>query len=285
MIILSTGSLYTYGLDRVFALAEKAGYDGLEILVDARWDTRDPFTLKRLSSEYGMPIAALHSPFVPGIHGWPSDQLGRLEKTVALAKEVGAGVVVSHLPLRISGLEIRVMGFGNRRFLLPFPWKRRGPYYHFLNEARVQSLESSSGVMVALENMPAMHILGIKINPFWFNRSGELLRFPHLTLDTTHLGTWGLDPVQVYGTLKDRVVHVHLSNFDGLEHRSPADGLLNLSGFLGFLGAGGYKGAVSIECDPEALDAGNEQLCLEALKRALSFCRAHLSSSSLRPES
>jgi hypothetical protein len=40
MLALSTGSLYTYGLDRVFGLAQKAGFDGIEVLVDGRWDTR-----------------------------------------------------------------------------------------------------------------------------------------------------------------------------------------------------------------------------------------------------
>lgn len=278
MIIFSTGSLYTYGLNRVFALAAEAGYDGLEVLVDARWDTRDPSTLMRLSSDYGMPIIAVHSPFVPDIQGWPSGHLGRLKKTVALAGKVGAGVVVSHLPARISGLEIRATALGNRRFLLPLPWLHRGPYYHFLDRERVERMESSGQVTVALENMPARHIFGIKCNVFWFNRSSELIRFPHLTLDTTHLGTWGLDPVEIYRQLGERVVHVHLSNFDGREHRSPLDGHMDLAGFLRFLKREGYRGSVSVECDPDALAAGNEQRCLKAIRRALSFCREHFPS-------
>jgi sugar phosphate isomerase/epimerase len=277
MVILSTGSLYTYGLDRVFALAAKAGYDGVEVLVDARWDTRDPSTLRRLSSAWGMPIEALHSPFVPDIHGWPSDQLGRLKKTVALAKELGVGVVVSHLPLRIAGLAFRMVGFGNRGSLVPLPWMRRGLYYQALNEGRLREAVSSGGIIVALENMPARHIFGMRFNAFWFNRPGELLRFPHLTLDTTHLGTWGLDPVEIYRHLGERVVHVHLSNFDGREHRSPASGHMDLAGLLRILEKTGYKGSVSVECDPDALKAGDEALCLGLLQEALSFCRAHFS--------
>jgi sugar phosphate isomerase/epimerase len=281
MILLSTGSLYTYGLNRVFALAAEAGYDGLEVLVDARWDTRDPSSLAGLSSEYGMPIVALHSPFVPDIHGWPSDSLGRLQKTVALAKEVGAGVVVSHLPLRVGGLEIRAMGFGGGRFLFPLPWRRRGPYYHFLEANRLDELNSPGEVLVALENMPARHILGVKHNVFWFNRPEDLLRFPHLTLDTTHLGTWGLDPMEIYGQLREKVVHVHLSNFDGREHRSPQDGNMDLAGFLQLLEKEQYRGSVSVECDPDALAAGDGRLCLRALRRALSFCRKYFSPSPL----
>ena len=277
MILLSTGSLYNYGLNRVFAMAAEVGFDGVEVLVDGRWDSRDPSYLKGLSQEYGLPIAVLHSPFVPEIHGWPPGQLGRLERTVALAEELGVDTVVSHLPLRIGGLEMRMIGFRGRRLFLPVPWKRRGAYYRFLREGRFQQMQSSKGVRIAVENMPARHILGFPFNAFWFNRPMELLRFPSLTMDTTHLGTFGIDPAEIYPRLKGRVVHVHLSNFDGMEHRMPWAGHLDLARFLHLLGEQGYRGAVSIECDPEALNAWNGLLCLETLKRALSFCRSHFS--------
>lgn len=274
MIILSTGSLYTYGLARVFATAAEVGFDGVEVLVDGRWDSRDSSYLKRLSSEYGLPIVALHSPFVPEIQGWPAGQLGRLERTVALAEELEVATVVSHLPLRIGGLEVRMMGFGSRLFFLPIPWKRRGAYYRFLLEGRLQQMQSSRGVRIAMENMPARYIFGVPFNAFWFNRPMELLRFPSLTMDTTHLGTFGMDPAEIYPRLRGRIVHVHLSNFDGKEHRTPWRGHLDLARFLRLLGEDGYRGAVSIECDPEVLNAWNGPLCLETLKRALSFCRA-----------
>ena len=59
MIALSTGSLYTFGTARVFELAAQVGYDGIEVLVDHRPDTRDPAYLRRLSSEHGLPIVVL----------------------------------------------------------------------------------------------------------------------------------------------------------------------------------------------------------------------------------
>lgn len=34
-----------------------------------------------------------------------------------------------------------------------------------------------------------------------------------------HIGTWGLDLLGVYERLKGRTVYVHLSDFDGEEHR------------------------------------------------------------------
>jgi len=276
MIILSTGSLYNYGTDRVFALAAETGYDGVEVLIDGRWDTRQPAYLRRLSADHGLPIVALHSPFVTDVQDWPPDQLGRLERTVALAQQTNVPLVVTHLPFRLYGIIGQLHGFDYRRFLLPLFWPRREPYYHFLQNGRLRQMEATSGVTVAVENMPARRFLGCAISTAWFNRPEELVRFPHLTLDTTHLGTWGLDPVEVYETLKERVVHVHLSNFDGKEHRSPPDGHLRLAALLRHLAQDGYRGAVSVESAPDALDAGDEGKCRAALKRALEFCEEHL---------
>ena len=115
----------------------------------------------------------------------------------------------------------------------------------------------------------------MRINSYAFNHPAELSRFPHLTLDTTHLGTWGLDPLAVYERLRERVVHVHLSNYDGKEHRSPPDGGMPLAELLRRLAHDGYAGAITVEAGPDSLDARDEGECLAALRRALAFCRGH----------
>jgi sugar phosphate isomerase/epimerase len=280
MIALSTGSLYSYGMARVFELAARVGYDGVEILVDRRWDGRQPAYLRRLSAETGLPIVAVHSPFAVEVPGWPADQLGRLRRTVALAQEVGASTVVTHLPFRIHALFGHWHAYRPRRFLLPVPIPRREPYYHFLRNGSA-ALEAQTGVTIAVENMPLRRFLGLPINGYWFNSPAELSRFPHLTLDTTHLGTWGLDPLAVYEQLRERVTHVHLSNYGSAgggrpqEHRSPPDGHLPLADLLRRLARDGYGGAITVETGPAALDAGDEAKCLAALRRALEFCRKH----------
>jgi len=71
------------------------------------------------------------------------------------------------------------------------------------------------------------------------------------------------------------VAHVHLSNFDGKEHRSPPDGEMKLDVLLHRLAADGYQGAISVEGSPDALDADDERRCRAALRRALAYCREH----------
>lgn len=96
-----------------------------------------------------------------------------------------------------------------------------------------------------------------------------------LTLDTTHLGTWGADVLHAYDRLRPRVAHVHLSNYDGREHRPPPDGTLALGALLQRLANDGYRGAVSVESHPEAFQAEDPATCRAALARTLAYCRKH----------
>jgi sugar phosphate isomerase/epimerase len=140
-------------------------------------------------------------------------------------------------------------------------------------------MEADAGVTIAVENMPARRFLGVLRSLYWFNGWDDLARFPHLTLDTTHVGTWGADVLRVYDRLRQRVAHVHLSNYDGREHRPPPDGALALGALLQRLANDGYRGAVSVESNPEAFQAEDPAACRAALSRTLAYCRKHYSPS------
>jgi sugar phosphate isomerase/epimerase len=273
-VALSTGSLYSYGIARVFELAAETGFDAIEILVDHRWDSRQPAYLRRLSRETNLPIVAVHNPFMPALPGWPLDPLGRLRETVALAREVGAEVVVTHLPLRIRGARIEFFGFRRSPLLLPIPLGGESEYRDFLLNGLAE-FEASEGVRVGVENMPARRVLGRQVDIHWLNNLKTLSRMPHLTLDTTHIGTWGTDLLAIYEQLKARVVHVHLSNFNGQEHQLPENGHLPLGELLLRLTQDGYGGAVSLEVGPEVLEAEDHAQVRAHLRRAVDFCRLH----------
>jgi sugar phosphate isomerase/epimerase len=273
-VALSTGSLYTYGLARAFELAAEAGFDAVEVLVDHRWDCRQPAYLRRLSRECGLPIAAVHNPFKPFVPGWPHDTRGRLQESVALAQEVGAPVVVTHLPLRIRGARIEFFGFRRGPMLLPFPLGGEKAYRDFLRNG-LAAFEAEHGIKIAVENMPAKRFLGRTVDVHWLNDLEALSQMPHLTLDTTHIGTWGWDLLAVYERLKARIAHVHLSNFDGQEHRRPEVGHLPLGDLLQRLAQDGYDGAVTLELGPEVLEAEDEARVRAHLRQAVTFCQGH----------
>ncbi len=274
-IALSTGSLYTYGIARVFDLAAEAGFDAIEVMVDHRWDSRQPAYLQRLSQATGLLIVAIHNPFVPYVPGWPQRPLDRLRLSSALARELGATVVVTHLPLRIKGAKVEFFGFRTKPLLLPIFLPNPRRYRHFLLEGLAQ-FEEAEGVRIGVENMPAKRFLGRRLDIHALNKPEILVQMPHLTLDTTHLATWDLDPLTVYEQWKDRVIHVHLSNFNGLEHRLLKDGHLPLGRFLQHLTVEGYRGAVSVELHPEVLQAEDEAHVRKHLMAAVRFCRKHL---------
>ncbi|MFN2220680.1 MAG: sugar phosphate isomerase/epimerase family protein [Anaerolineae bacterium] len=274
-ITLSTGSLYSYGIARVFELATEAGFEAIEVLIDHRWDSRQPAYLRRLSLESGLPIVTVHSPFVPSVPGWPSDPMGRLRESAALARQLGAGVVVTHLPLRVHGARIEFFGISRHPLILPMPLPVSGDYRRFLLNG-LSRFEDEEGVRVGVENMPAKRILGRRVDMYRLNTLDDLANLPHLTLDTTHLGTWGLDPAVAYERLKERIIHVHLSNFDGREHRLPQEGYLSTAEFLQSLRRNGYEGAVSVELDPDALQPEDEAQVRVRLQSVVAFCREHL---------
>ena len=67
--------------------------------------------------------------------------------------------------------------------------------------------------------------------------------------------------------------HVHLSNFDGSEHRRPEDGSLRLDALLSRMAADGYGYFISLELHPDALEAGApDSRVVELLRGSLHYC-------------
>jgi sugar phosphate isomerase/epimerase len=139
------------------------------------------------------------------------------------------------------------------------------------------NFETRNGILVGVENMPARRLLGLPVDIHQMNDLETLSNLPHLTLDTTHLGTWGMDLMATYEILKARIVHVHLSNFDGSEHQLPDSGHLPLSELLRELTADGYSRVVTVELNPAVLEAEDEDQVRSHLARAVDFCREGIS--------
>jgi sugar phosphate isomerase/epimerase len=273
--LLSTGSLWSYSVERLFAFAAEAGYDGLELLVDMRWETRQAPYLQQLIDRYRLPVLAIHSPFLPNIPGWPNEQPERIHCSVELAKQLGAAVVIHHLPSRFGSIWIQAPG---RFFPIPFPRNQDNGYRRWL-ENQYQEYQTTTPVKLCIENMPAFLRFGRRWNLWHWNTLQEILRFPNLTMDTTHLGTWGLEPVEVYPQLDGRVGHIHLSNYDEEEHLRPETGKLHLDKLLKHLAQTNYAGVITLELQPGVLGAGEpDKHIIEKMAVSLAHCRSWLAS-------
>ena len=279
-ILLSSGSINNYGTDRIFEIARRLGFDGIELIVDRRTDTFHVPYLKTLIDRHRIPIEAVHAPFSfikPA--GWENGEIPRARRAVRLAEELGSRLVVLHGPF-----------FTDRPYL---EWLREG----------LASFQKTTSVILAVENMPSyrklLGRLGVRLGapaiqearrkkawrlvPRFLNppchclhRPENLLIFPRVVLDVTHLATGDYDPIRAFDVLGQRVVHVHLSNFDGKEHRELRRGVVDIAGFLRHLKTRGYQGDVCLEIMPESFPSEDEAATLAVLAANLAIIRENL---------
>jgi sugar phosphate isomerase/epimerase len=252
-VIFSTGSLYPFGLERVYSWAAETGFDGVEIMMDERWDTHQRAYLDHLSQVYDLPILALHPPLRRG--AWNLSPEETLVRSARLARSAGIPVVVAHPPPPGRPLE---------------RWSA-GP----LRAAREQ------GVSVAVENMPKSEVRSI----FGIERyrschlPEHLLGLGDVTLDTSHVGASKVDLMRAYSLLARQLRHVHLSDSDltgGDQHRLPGKGRLPLRPFLSAIARSDYTGAVTLELKPWPLGAPEPETIMERMRGALEFARTAL---------
>ncbi|HLL38935.1 MAG TPA: sugar phosphate isomerase/epimerase [Rubrobacteraceae bacterium] len=251
-VVFSTGSLHPFGLDRIYGWAAAAGYDGVEIMMDERWDTHQHAYLDHLAGKHGIPVLALHTPLYKS--AWRLGTEETLIRSAKLAAKVGAPVVVVHPPPPGRPLQ---------------RWAA-GP----LKEAREQ------GACVAVENMPggrSKQSFNVRRRSCY--RPEHLFSLGDVTLDTSHVAASGLDLLEVHAKLAGQLRHIHLSDSDlsgGDQHRLPGKGKLPLKKFLARLLEDQYPGAVSLELKPWPLGTPDPEVILERMRGALSFTREGL---------
>jgi len=252
-VIFSTGSLYPFGLDRSYGWAAEAGYDGVEIMMDERWDTVQDAYLNHLAEKHGIPILALHTPLHEG--AWRLSPEETLVRSARLAVKIEAPLVVVHPPP--PGRPLARWAAGT------------------LERAR------GEGVRIAVENMPR----GGAKYPFSIRRDRSCHRPEHLfdigdiTLDTSHVAASGLDLIEAYDKLAGQLRHVHLSDSDltgGDQHRLPGKGKLPLAEFLAALERDDYPGAVSLELKPWPLGTPDPEVILKRMRGAVESTREGL---------
>ena len=255
-LICSTAAFFARPLREAFERIADAGFEGVEVMVTGDPATQEAHRLRDLSEEHGLRIRAIHAPFLLMTRRvWGTDPVGKIYRAIELAEEVRTPLVVVHPPFR---------------------WQAK--YRRWIDE-RLPELSEHTGVKVAVENMFPIRFRGERGVRMHANQTLEdLERFPHVVLDTSHAAVAGLDPLDAFRRLRERLVHVHLSNNAGRgwDSHLPVDqGVLPLAGFLEALSAEGFAGTISLELDlrrylddPAALRevlVGNRELCLARL--------------------
>lgn len=255
-ISLSTGSLFTLPLPRIFEFAAEVGFDGVELIINQEFQKINPVKLIR-SLQKTATIHSIHAPFMP-LDGWggPADSLRRC---VALAAECGIPLVNFHPPSWM-GLEI---GF----------WR----WLYSINDFQ-QEIGMDGLVTVTIENMP--WIGKMKINPNILSNTQRMIDFLRehnlfLTFDCTHMGSGKTNFINDFYLLYEtgRIKNIHFSDYGhGREHLLPGHGMLPLTRFLNHLRNTDYQSTVTLELDPSEFPK-EERIIFESLLEILAFLR------------
>ena len=273
LVSLSTGSLYIYPLRWTFALAKRAGFDGIELVIGPELEWRGPEYVKRLTQEYQLPILTVHPPLY-GYRGW--DKINEtyapyMDRAVALSEAVGAKLMVVHPP-RAKHYDA---GVGRE-------------YVESVVAAR--GALNGNGLRLGVEN-------GAKFSgrdqDYILRALPELREFAEkhdfaMTLDTAHVGTFELDLLDSLQFFDGRVANVHLSDLRAVphwlmsqprlhsyyrQHQFPGTGTLPLRAMLHELKVRGYDGPITYELSPFAVNALTPWRVEAKLRAAVAFVR------------
>ncbi|MCK9225983.1 MAG: sugar phosphate isomerase/epimerase [Candidatus Muirbacterium halophilum] len=272
--LLSDGCFYHLPLEKVFIIASKSGFEGVEIIWDGL-DDLETKKIKKLIQKYQLNVPVVHEPFsFHKITGWPEKTNERLPYLLKEAENIGAEKIVVHTATDIENIN----------------WQLKN----------IPILQQSTNIKICMENMPEDYgvLLNIsrRINKFYrkmfgipyksttskikkmvllmkenrkyfLNNPEQLKKFENIILDTTHLGTYGKDPSDFYLNIKDKIKHIHLSDFGPQEHLLPGKGWLKLQKFKNTLIENNYSETISLEVDPKAFkNADNLESSIEELK-------------------
>lgn len=220
-------------------------------MITRREETQSVPRLAELVNIYNVPVRSIHAPFLMAAKNVWGKPLSKIEKSVDMAKALNSDLVVVHLPYFWQ------WGYAS--------WAR----------SNLNSYSAESGVIIAVENAMMVNIFK-PLNFSLFNSIRELQYFDNLVFDTSHYAIAGLDILEAWEILKDRVKHIHLSNnymkgFD--DHALPFEGHLPLDRFLAALKRDNFDGKVVLELGPGPLEARlGEERILHNLKQSLDYC-------------
>lgn len=260
-VALSTASLYPQGAAAAFETAARLGYDGVEVMVWTDPVSQQAGALRALAEHHGLRIVSIHAPtLLLTARVWGSDPWTKVDRSIELAKAVGAPTVVLHPPFR---------------------WQRdyaRG----FVDGVALR--EEDSGTTLAVENMFPWAAGGREMQAYLPHWDPVPQAYDHVTVDLSHTATAGSDAMQMIRDLGDRLAHIHLADGSGAsvrdEHLVPGRGGQPCAEALQHVAASGFGGAVVLEVGTRRLTPEDRD---EDLRECLDFARKHLGQAVAEP--
>ncbi|HSJ45488.1 MAG TPA: sugar phosphate isomerase/epimerase family protein [Euzebyales bacterium] len=224
-VLGATGPFMFSPLGWTMDLFSEAGFTGVEVLFSHSAETRDSDKICNFAREAGLSVPVVHGPYMLFLRNVLSgNYVDKSRRSLELADEVGASILVAHAPMRWERAHT--------------DWARTDA----ADEAADRHLHFGMENLYPLWGLPFSSVV----------RPDELTAFRHVVFDTSHFAVTGVDLFQAWHALRDRVVHLHVSNNlgNGKDSHAPLDtGMLPIDRFLAHVGRSGYSGTVTLELD------------------------------------
>jgi sugar phosphate isomerase/epimerase len=221
-LLASTGPLFARPLDWALGVIAEAGYHGAELMVTQDPATQEAERVTRASEQEGLPVPVVHGPFLlltRRVFG--TDLVQKARRSIELAGALDADVMIVHPPFR---------------------WQREFHRY-LLETGNAEAAEA--GTRIGVENLYPVSVAGRPVRFHRYTLAEHLEPFDNVVLDTSHFGVAEADIVAAYELLRDRAVHLHVSDNRGGgrdSHAPLGHGVLPLARFLHTVAADAEQG-------------------------------------------
>lgn len=251
MLTLSTASLKWYGIHKIFTIAKKANYEGIDLKLEKwNYDSLDSDYIKSLSDAFQIPVVSVEAP-PRGMNK------KRVDEVMAIAKTLWSQVV-TFTPPHILDRDIR--------------WFTE--YLPRLNKTERMSL--------SVKNVASKFIFFI-IPEHKNSALVELKRVTwYTTLDVSNIDTAGwIDLIKAQNILAGTVKNVYLSDkfwprsnlLPGMQGGGTSN--LPLESFLMKLKASAYEGYISLRVKPSEIWGWNDEKVLQNLQYIQRYYQKH----------
>ncbi|HTY91472.1 MAG TPA: sugar phosphate isomerase/epimerase [Methanocella sp.] len=240
--------------DEIFEIAERSGYDGIELDCAGLDCSLDDLYVK--SVDYNLPIKSLLAPTLT--FSQPVHYLLHGDTDVHSAFH-------AFKPQRIV---FRLPGTPVLKDLAGYVFKDRLNYFKGLygNDAICVENGAPSG---SLRVPPIFDIKGVR------NLAYELDIF--INFDVANCAASGRDILQAYDMLAPRVKSAHISDHGGRDssHLVPGDGLLPLGTLLTKMKANRYNGSFTMELDQQEIAGRDSGEIMILYKELIGYVKSH----------
>lgn len=253
-VALSTSSLYPQGVPETFEVAQRLGYDSVEVLVTHERMSQLTHQLLDNVQKYQIPISTIHAPtllFTQQVWGkaWTKVQMA-----AKLTHQVGAEVVVVHPPFR---------------------WQRK---YAKNFVAGVREVSRMTDTKISVENMYPWRVAGREAVVYSPHYSPLGQDYEWVTWDFSHAATAKMDSLAAVKEIGPRLGHVHLTDGSGEtladEHLLPGHGVQPVAETLQYLRDQRWQGVVGVEVSTRKCETPEQRD--EWLAESLDFARRHM---------